>query len=86
MLNNDLMKKIKENPVLTIVASFATIVSIALTVFITTSFATVDYVNKEVSRVEKESDKQVDKIEKMIKVMDNRVYEMWKKIPNKQTP
>ena len=81
-MHNRIMKEIKENPIVTnVVSVFAAIVCTALTVFITSSFATVGYVDREIAKVEKQGEKREKRIEQMIKTMDNRVYEMWKKVP-----
>lgn len=80
-MHNKLVKQIQENPVMTIVV---TVLCTAITVFMTSSFATIAYVDREVEKNrqyvdEKHLDvtKKIDKIEKSTKTTESRVYDIW---------
>jgi hypothetical protein len=74
------MKTIKENPILTIVV---TIICTALTIFITETFASVSYVDREIKKTEARYIKDAEEMKTMISKIDGRVFEIWKNIPKK---
>lgn len=60
---------------------FIAVTITALTVLMTVSYATTGYVDREIEKVENRHSKEIVEIKRMISTMNNRVFEMWKKIP-----